>query len=77
MLNTKQNKQKPYFSSYKTPFPSCHPSNALKCIPPSLNSHQGHTHLSVQTSFLYVKYFDFDCQNLYFKDGGRVCITML
>lgn len=77
MLKTKQNKQKPYFSSYKTPLPSCYPSNALRYIPSSLNIHQGQTYLSVQTSFLYVKYFDFDCQNLYFKDGGRVRIMML
>lgn len=41
----------------------------LKCIPLFPEYSSGTHNLSVQT-FLYIKYFDTDCQNLYSKDMG-------
>lgn len=35
------------------------------------------THIYLSRPLFVCKYFDFDCQNLYFKDGGRVRIMML
>lgn len=42
----------------------------LKCIP-LFPEYSSGTHTSICPDlFLYIKYFDTDCQNLYFKDTG-------